>query len=112
MKVGMPLPFRRGGPRGASPSSAEISVFYSMSYRGIARNPARLRAELGLLAITSQGLQEGNQGFPILRAQFSKASSGLTCFAFVAHDCIVQRERSQVVHKAGFFAQAPQGRRP
>ena len=66
--------------------------------------------ELGLL--TSQRMQEGNQRFPVLGAQFSEASGGLARFAFVASDCIFESERPQVVHKAGLFAQAPQWRSP
>jgi len=60
----------------------------------------------------SQRSQEANQLLLLRGAQVSKASSGVVCFTLVALDCVVKRQRPQVVHEAGLRAQTPERRSP
>ena len=60
----------------------------------------------------SQRSQEGNQLLLLRGAQVSKASSGVVCFTIVTLDCVVKRQRPQVVHEAGLHAQTPERRSP
>jgi hypothetical protein len=58
----------------------------------------------------SQRSQEGNQLLLLRGTQVSKALSGVVCFTIVTLDCVVERQRPQVVHEAGLGAQTPERR--
>jgi hypothetical protein len=60
----------------------------------------------------SQRSQEGNQLLLLRGAQVSKALSGVVCFTIVTLDCVVKRQRPQVVHETGLHAQTPERRSP